>query len=223
VKSGISQVTLFVVAMLIGLLAVGQLNSRARPIEISGLSAQELSTLIETLTARNRELRTGLADIREQVRQYEVSGPQSESALQVSREDLRRITAFGGLAPVDGQGIVMNIDGDLDAIAFNDLVNELRNAGAEAIAVDDVRVTARSVAIQGPRSLEVDGVQVGRRFTLRAIGSPDGLLGAMERPGGIISQLKLFISATIQIRQTESIELPASEVSLLPVIGTPVE
>jgi uncharacterized protein YlxW (UPF0749 family) len=223
VKSGISQVTLFVVAMLIGLLAVGQLNSRARPIEIGGLSAQELSTLIETLTARNRELRTGLADIREQVRQYEVSGPQSESALQVSREDLRRITAFGGLAPVDGQGIVMNVDGDLDAIAFNDLVNELRNAGAEAIAVDDVRVTARSVAIQGPRSLEVDGVQVGRRFTLRAIGSPDGLLGAMERPGGIISQLKLFIRATIQIRQTESIELPASEVSLLPVIGTPVE
>ena len=222
-KSGISQVTLFVVAMLIGLLAVGQLNSRARPIEISSLSAQELSTLIETLAARNRELRTGLADIREQVRQYEVSGPQSESALQVSREDLRRITAFGGLAPVDGQGIVMTIDGDLDAIAFNDLVNELRNAGAEAIAVDDVRVTARSVAIQGPRSLEVDGAQVGRRFTLRAIGSPDGLLGAMERPGGIISQLKLFISATIQIRQTESIELPASGVSLLPEIGTPAE
>ena len=222
-KSGISQATLFVVAMLIGLLAVGQLNSRARPIEIGSLSAQELSTLIETLTARNRELRTGLADIREQVRQYEVSGPQSESALQVSREDLRRITAFGGLAPVDGQGIVMDIDGDLDAIAFNDLVNELRNAGAEAIAVDDVRVTARSVAIQGPRSLEVDGVQVGRRFTLRAIGSPDGLLGAMERPGGIISQLKLFISATIQIRQTESIEVPASGVSLLPEIGTPAE
>jgi len=209
--------------MLIGLLAVGQLNSQARPIEINSLSAQELSTLIETLTARNRELRTGLADIREQLRQYEVSGPQSESALQVSREDLRRITAFGGLAPVDGQGIVMNVDGDLDAIAFNDLVNELRNAGAEAIAVDGVRVTARSVAIQGPRSLEVDGVEVGRRFTLRAIGSPDGLLGAMERPGGIISQLKLFISATIQIRQTESVELPASGVSLLPVIGTPAE
>jgi uncharacterized protein YlxW (UPF0749 family) len=222
-KGGLAQATLFAVAMLIGLLGVGQLNSQARPIEISRLSATELSTLIETLTTANRELRSGLTDIREQLRQYEVSGPQGESALQVSREDLRRITAFGGLAPVDGQGIVMNVDGDLDAIAFNDLVNELRNAGAEAIAVDDVRVTARSVAIQGPRSLEVDGVQVGRRFTLRAIGSPDGLLGAMERPGGIISQLKLFISATIQIRQTESIELPASGVSLLPVIGTPAE
>jgi hypothetical protein len=45
----------------------------------------------------------------------------------------------------------------------------------------------------------------------------------MERPGGIISQLKLFIKATIQIRQTESVELPASELSLLPVVGAPVQ
>jgi uncharacterized protein YlxW (UPF0749 family) len=218
-----AQVSLFVVALLIGVLAVGQLNSQARPTQISSLSAQELSTLIETLTTRNRELRTGLADIREQLREYQVSGPQSQSALQVSREDLRRITAFGGLAAVDGQGIVMDVDGDLDAIALNDLVNELRNAGAEAIAVDAVRITARSVAIEGPRSLQIDGVDVGRRFTLRAIGSPDGLLGAMQRPGGIISQLKLFISATIQIRQAQSVALPASAVSLLPVVGQPVE
>ena len=117
----------------------------------------------------------------------------------------------------------MEVDGDLDAIALNDLVNELRNAGAEAIAVDKVRITARSVATQGPRSLEIDGVDVGRSFTLRAIGSPDGLLGAMQRPGGIISQLKLFISATIQISQAEAVELPASKASLLPVTGKPIE
>ncbi|MEX0625170.1 MAG: DUF881 domain-containing protein [Chloroflexota bacterium] len=222
-KSRVAQATLFAVAMLIGLLGVGQLNSQARPIEISRLSAPELSTLIETLTARNRELRSGLADIREQLRQYEVSGPQGESALQVSREDLRRITAFGGLAAVDGQGIVIDVDGNLDAIALNDLVNELRNAGAEAIAVDDVRITARSVATEGPRALELDGVEIGERFSLRAIGSPDGLLGAIERPGGIISQLELFIKATIQIRQAESLELPATALSLQPVVGKPVE
>lgn len=218
----LAQLSLFLAAVLIGVLGVGQLNSHARPAEVSSLSAPELSTLIETLTVRNRELRTGLADIREQLRQYQVSGPQSQSALQVSREDLRRITAFGGLAAVTGQGIVMEVKGDLDAIALNDLVNELRNAGAEAIAVGDVRITASSVATQGPRALQIDGVDVGRGFTLRAIGSPDGLLGAMQRPGGIISQLKLFISATIQIRQAESLALPASARSLLPTVGTPI-
>ena len=222
-KPRVAQAAIFAVAMLIGMLGVGQLNSQARPIEISRLSATELSTLIETLTARNRELRSGLADIRDQIRQYELSGPQSESALQVSREDLRRITAFAGLAAVEGQGIVMEIDGDLDAIALNDLVNELRNAGAEAVAVDEIRITARSVAVEGPRAIELDGVEVGEQFTLRAIGSPDGLLGAMERPGGIISQLKLFIKATIEIRRAESVQLPPSALSLVPVVGTPVE
>ena len=218
-----AQVSVLLVATLVGVLGVGQLRSQTRPAEISSLPAQDLSALIETLTTRNRELRTGLADIREQLREYAVSGPQSQSALQVSREDLRRITAFGGTAAVNGQGIVMEVNGDLDPIALNDLVNELRNAGAEAIAVDQVRITAGSVAIQGPRSLEVDGVEVGRRFTLRAIGSPDGLLSAMQRPGGIISQLKLFVSATIQIQQVESVTLPATTLSLLPVVGKPIQ
>jgi uncharacterized protein YlxW (UPF0749 family) len=223
VRARRAQLSLLAVAVLIGLLGVGQLRSQARPAEISSLSAQELSTLVETLATRNRELRTGLADIREQLREYRVSGSQGESALQVGREDLRRITAFAGLAAVDGQGIVMTVEGDLDAIALNDLINELRNAGAEAIAVDDVRITARSVAIQGPLALQVDGLEVGQRFILRAVGSPDGLLGAMERPGGIISQLKLFIRATIDIRQAESVQLPATALSLVPETGEPLE
>lgn len=218
-----AQISLFVVALVVGLLAVGQLRSQARPAELSSLSAQELSTLIETLTSRNRELRIGLADIREQLREYRVLGSQGESAIEVSREDLRRITAFAGLAAVEGQGIVMTVEGDLDAIALNDLVNELRNAGAEAIAVDDVRLTARSVAIQGPSSLQVDGADIGRRFVLRAVGSPEGLLSAVERPGGIISQLKLFVSATIEVRQSESVQLPATALSLVPLVGVAVE
>jgi uncharacterized protein YlxW (UPF0749 family) len=77
--------------------------------------------------------------------------------------------------------------------------------------------------VQGASSLQVDGVDIGRRFSLRAIGSPDGLLGAMERPGGIISQLKLFISATIQIQQVESLQLPATVLSLKPAVGKPIE
>ena len=218
-----AQASVFAVAVLIGVLGVGQLNSHARPTEVSTLTAQELSTLIETLTTRNRELRTGLADIREQLRQYQVSGPQSESALQVSREDLRRLTAFSGQAAVNGQGVVLEVNGDLDAIALNDLVNELRNAGAEAIAVDAVRITAGSVAIEGPSSLQIDGVNIGQRFTMRAIGSPDGLFGAMQRPGGIISQLKLFIRATIEIRQADSVALARTAAALLPAVGQPIQ
>lgn len=218
-----AQAAVFAVALVIGLLGVAQLRSQARPAEINRLSAQDLSTLIETLTRRNRELRTGLTDIREQVRSYSLAGSQGQSALEVSREDLRRLTAFAGLAAVQGQGIILNVEGDLDAIALNDLINELRNAGAEAIAVNDVRITARSITTQGPRSLQIDGVDIGRVFVLRAVGSPDGLMSAIQRPGGIISQLKLVIRANIDIFQAESIQLPASRISLAPTAGRAIE
>jgi uncharacterized protein YlxW (UPF0749 family) len=215
----VAQLSLFGVTVLIGILLVGQLRSQARPVEITNLPAQDLSELIDTLGARNRELRTGLADLRETLREYRVAGSQGQSALEVSREDLRRITAFGGLAAVQGQGLVLDVTGSLDAIALNDLVNELRNAGAEAIAVDDVRITHRSVAVQGPRGLIIDGVEIGESFTIRAIGSPDGLLAAMQRPGGIIAQLEQFIDATIVASQSDAIRVPATATSLAPTVA----
>ncbi len=215
----VAQLSLFAVTLLIGVLLVGQLRSQARPTEITSLPAQDLSELIDTLGARNRELRTGLADLRETLREYRVAGSQGQSALEVSREDLRRITAFAGLAAVQGQGLVLRVNGSLDTIALNDLINELRNAGAEAIAVDDVRVTNRSVAVQGPRSLLLDGVEIGETFTLSAIGSPEGLLSALERPGGIIAQLEQFIDATIVATQSDSIMVPATNVELAPSVA----
>jgi uncharacterized protein YlxW (UPF0749 family) len=219
----LAQVSMTAVAVLVGVLLVGQLRSQARPTEISSLPAQELSQLIETLSNRNRELRTGLVDIREQLRDYRLAGSQGQSALDVTREDLRRISAFSGLAAVEGQGIVLEVAGTLDAIALNDLINELRNAGAEALAVDDIRLTNRSIAIQGPTSLLIDGVEVGERFRLLAIGSPDGLLATVERPGGIISQLEQFIHATIVATQSDRLTLPATTLTLVPSLAQPVE
>jgi uncharacterized protein YlxW (UPF0749 family) len=223
VKRTVAQVSLFAVALLIGILLVGQLRSQARPTEISTLPAAELSQLVETLSDRNRSDLLALNDLRETLRQYRVAGTQGQSALDVSREDLRRITAFGGLAPVQGQGIQLQVTGDLDAIALNDLLNELRNAGAEALAVDDIRITHRSVAVQGPTSLLIDGREIGESFQLQAIGSPDGLLSSIERPGGIIAQLQQFINASIAARQSDQIALPATETSLAPEVAQPVE
>jgi uncharacterized protein YlxW (UPF0749 family) len=214
-----AQASLFGVALLLGMLLVMQLRSQERQTELSSLSPQELSTLIETLSAGNSELRAGLTNLREQLREYRIAEEQGESALEVTREDLRRITAFGGLLPVEGQGVELRVSGSLDAIALNDLIYELRNAGAEAIAVDEVRVHAGSVAVQGPRALEMDGVDIGRTFTIRAVGDPDGLLAAMERPGGIISQLQLFVSAVIEVQQVERLSVPATTRDLAPRVA----
>jgi uncharacterized protein YlxW (UPF0749 family) len=216
-------VSLAFIAFVIGLALVAQFRSQAGPTELTSLPVAELSTRIETLSEANAQLRTALAEQRALLADYRAAGAQGSSALDVSREELRRIRAYSGLAPVEGQGIVLRVNGSLDAIAVNDLVNELRNAGAEALAIDDTRLTARSVVSQGVSALEVDGAPIDRTFTLAAIGHPDGLVAALQRPGGIVAQLEQFVSATITITQTDTLRLPATEVDLTPEAAAPVE
>jgi uncharacterized protein YlxW (UPF0749 family) len=219
-KHRASQLTLAAVALLIGVLVVGQIRSQDRPTEVGSLSPQELSARIEALSAANSDLRAGLADARGQLADYRNAEAQGQSALDVSREELRRLRAWSSLDPVDGQGIVVVVTGSLDEIAVNDLINELRNAGAEALAIDGVRITAHSVAAHGTTSLEIDGAPIGRSFRLSAIGDPDGLLAALERPGGLISQLELFVQATLAVTEVDDLHLPGTTVDLTPVIGS---
>jgi uncharacterized protein YlxW (UPF0749 family) len=219
----LAQLSLFFVALLIGALLVGQLRSQARPIELSSLSAQELSALIETLSARNVELGDALADLREQIRSYEVATVQGQSTLDLTTTELEAITAFGGLRAVEGQGIFVTIEGSFDATAINDIIYELRGAGAEAIAIDDIRITARSVAVLGAGTIEIDGQAIGRTIEVRAIGSPEGLQAALLRPGGILTLLEQSVDAQTRIELARDLEVPATRRDLTPQAARPVE
>jgi uncharacterized protein YlxW (UPF0749 family) len=219
----IAQISLFGVALVIGLLLVGQLRSQARPIELSNLSAQELAELIETLNASNVELGGGLDELRAQIRDYESAAVRGQSDTDLSEEALLGIAAIGGLAGVEGQGITITAEGSFDPVAVNDLIHELRNAGAEAIAVDDIRITARSVAVLGTSAIEIDGVPIGPTFVISAIGSPDGLQAAIERPGGILSLYEQSIDARFSVSQADRLMLPPTERDLEPAAARPFE
>lgn len=219
----IAQLSLFGVAAVIGVLLIGQLRSQARPIELSSLSAQELSALIDTLSATNVNLGDALADLNEQIRSYEVAQAQGQSTLDLTQAELDAIEAFGGLRAVEGQGIILTVSGPLDAVAVNDLIYELRGAGAEAIAVDDVRITSRSVAVLGAGAIEIDGVQLGETIRISAIGSPRGLQATLERPGGMLTLVQQATGAQAQIELRDRLVVPATERDLAPTTARPVE
>ena len=217
-RSGISQISLFVVLGLVGVLLVGQLRSQARPAELSTLSTQELSEVIDRLSSRNGDLRTQVADLDQQLRDYNAAAGEGQS-VDLTREQLASVRAFAGLLPVAGEGVVVTLTGSLDAKAVNDIINELRNAGAGAIAIDDVRVTARTVAVMGDRAIEVDGVELGVSVTVRAIGNPDDLYVAMTRSGGLLSQLEQVINVRYSVQEVAEMTLEATRIDLEPQIA----
>ena len=176
-----------------------------RPAQLAGaarsrsarLSAQELSTLIETLTARNRELRSGLADIREQLRQYErlrAAGPERPPGQPRGPAPHHRLRRPGGgrwAGDRDGRRRRPRRDRAERPASTSCATPAPRRSRSTACASRPARWRPRA-----PRSLR-DRRRRGRAAASRSArsASPDGLLGAMQRPGGIISQLKLFIQA----------------------------
>ena len=100
-----------------------------------------------------------------------------------------RVRAYAGLDPVAGPGVTISIDGPIDGPGVEELINELRNAGAEAIAVGPVRVVPGVVVTGAPGAAAVDGVPLEDGFEVAAIGAPDKLTGSLTRSGGVIAQL----------------------------------
>jgi uncharacterized protein YlxW (UPF0749 family) len=137
--------------------------------------------------------------------------------------ELARIRAWSGLDPVAGKGVTITVSGPIDAVAVDDLVNELRNAGAEAVAIEDIRIVARTTVSGSPGSLDVDGLLLRDPFRIQAIGRPEALVGSLTRGGGIIAQLGATNqSVTIDVEPTEDqMTLPASRQDLVPDHGHP--
>ena len=103
-----------------------------------------------------------------------------------------------------------------------ELLNELRNAGAEAISVEEVRVVPGTVVFGEPGSLSVENTPLSESFEIRAIGSPPILNGTLTRGGGVIAQLgATYEGVEISVTPLETVAIPASERDLVPSHGTP--
>jgi len=216
------RVAVTLVLALLGFLVVVQLRVQSAASGLEGLSAQELTVLIANLTTRNRQLADEVESLERQAAALEAGQDRGQTSLGQIRADLNRIRAFTGLLPVMGNGVRVRVAGPLPADAVVLLLNELRNAGAEALAVDDARMVT-GVAIGGRAgALEVDGRPLGDAFELFAIGSPETLTGSLTRAGGPIAQLAAqFPGAVVEVIPEPELTLPATNRDLTPRYARP--
>jgi uncharacterized protein YlxW (UPF0749 family) len=214
--------TITVVAAILGVLVVAQLRSQAANPGLSNLSAQELTLVIANVNTRNEGLRSEVADLERTVASLTDAHDRGVSALGQLRSDLAALEAWAGLTPVIGPGVSIRVTGEIRGEGVEDLLNELRNAGAEAIAVEDVRVVPGTVVYGGPGALSVENTPLLDGFEIRAIGSPQILTGTLTRAGGVIAQLTAtYEGLTINVTPLDAVSIPASERDLVPGHGTP--
>lgn len=173
---------------LLGFAIVVQVR-QTRSDEFALLRQDDLVRLLDEITIRNDQLESEQAQLtldRNDLR----SGADAQAVAERNAE-VQGILA--GTVQVEGPGVELLVreqDRVVPASAWVNLVEELRNAGAEAIEVDGVRVGASTWFADVDGGVVVDGVALTSPITVLAIGDPQTIDVALQIPGGALATLR---------------------------------
>jgi len=177
------------------------------PIDLETRYAELLAT-VKTLREENGTLTNSLA---------------SQTGVgKVLNDQLEETKMFACLTEVEGPGVEItlrdggksddnpNIDKTIHDADVLSVVNELWLSGAEAISVNDIRLSPRStIRCIGP-VIEIDTRRVATPIYVRAIGDPKVLApGLQNLPGGIIETLQATDPNMALVETADYLKLPA--------------
>jgi uncharacterized protein YlxW (UPF0749 family) len=218
-----NQLTMAAVTFLLGILVIVQLRTQAGGAAFAGLSSQELTVLVANLNDRNDQLRREIATLQRDLSTLEQNTARGDASVDELRADLRRVRLYAGIDAATGPGVVLTVRGPIDGSGVEDIINELRNAGAEAMALGSVRLVPGVVVTGAPSAARVDGTPLADSFELVAIGPPDKLTGSLTRSGGIIAQLGATQpDVSVEVTPVDRIDVPATDRDLVPADGSPL-
>jgi uncharacterized protein YlxW (UPF0749 family) len=217
-----SLATFTVVLVLLGFLVVVQLNTQNANQGLSGLSVQELGELVANLTTRNDQLRQEIRTLEVQRDAVAAAVQRGDTSAGQIRSDLNRVLGWSGALPVTGPGVRVTVEGPLPGDAVEGLLNELRNAGAEALSIGTIRVVP-GVVVSGPGgNIVVTGIPLADPLEILAVGQPETLSGSLTRAGGPIAQLAArYPDVIITVNVADRLDLTATDRDLGPTLGAP--
>ena len=154
-----------------------------------------------------------LERLRSQIANYD------ETSKKIS-EQLTQNNSMLGYSELTGSGVVITAkDGDYSAakgLAYQyivhdgdlfALVNALKNAGAEAISINEQRIVNTTAITCVGNTVLINGEKVGSPFIINAIGSPEKLYGQITMPDSYYDKMKSE-GVDVKIEKVSSINVP---------------
>lgn len=222
-STGSRSLLLLVNSLVLGLLVtVGALALRGP----ETAQAQAREELAERVGAEREELTEQSARVREL--QTEVASLQERALDQQSplAEDLARHGAIAGAVPMAGPGVTVVLDdpprppqagADLgeDRVLARDLqtlVNGMWAHGAEAIAINEHRLTSTSSIRFAGEAIVVDFQGLTRPYTVTALGPPEELAAELDSgsTGAYLTELQQEYGIIVETTRQEEATVPAA-------------
>ncbi len=192
---------------------------------------EDLSSQLSALAAERDAVETTVNSINQQLEDIR----NSDKVMANMQKELQLINMAGGLYPAEGPGISITISDiagtlkseDSNKGSFSDVhdllmvINELKASGAEAITINNQRVTAMSEIEWTGTMISVNGSRINSPFIIKAIGDPHKLEIGVSIKGGYLDQLKY--SKQIEVKPVDNIKMSAFNGPSKMVYGEPVK
>lgn len=196
--------------LLLGFAVVAQI-SQTRDSGLTGLRQSDLVRVLDDANTQVQNLQSEVRELEAQ-RQELVSGTnQQQLALEQAQENAKVQGILSGRLPAEGPGITLrisNTDGQVTAGTLVAVLQELRNAGAEVTAVNDVRVTVTSSFTDSPNGVVLDQQVLEYPIEWKIIVDPQVAVPALNIPGGAMAQVRTS-GATAAITEHELVRIDA--------------
>ena len=140
-------------------------------------------------------------------------------------EQIKKNYALLGQTEVNGAGVIIKLDDNREVneetginasmyiVHESDLiniVNELFNAGADAISINGKRVVSTTSILCDGNIIRVNEEIVGVPIEIKAIGYPESIGPALARPGGYLAMMKTD-GVIVEIQKSDDITIPKYE------------
>ena len=200
------RLTLAMTCLVLGMLLVVQMRSQSSARQTG--SAEDWERVVADLVDNNARLREEIQALEAElaaIRAVEGRG----ALLQSLVDETNQLRIANGLVEVSGPGVEVVVSGPITVLDLQDLINELRNGGAEALTVNGRRIVAWSAINTDGVYVTVDGQPVLPPYRLEAIGDAETMDTALVRPGGLVSLLQQADErVSIGVSQRQKITLP---------------
>lgn len=201
------ELSILLTAILVGVLIIMQGKSFTSLDQVTNREARtDIFREIQILKNTNDNLNDEVKDLEDKL--GKMSG--QEAGLQGIASDISKYKLASGQLPVSGPGISFIINGDVSAIWLTDSVNELFAAGAEAVSLNNIRITDQTSGFDTIPNGQImlNSVILKSPYKIEAIGDKNTLADALSQPQGIIQRLKEGVAAvTPELQQKDLIKM----------------
>ncbi|MGO3358629.1 MAG: DUF881 domain-containing protein [Bifidobacterium crudilactis] len=204
-------VTSVLVALLCALLGFGYVvQVRNTSSSYESLSEDELVRVLDETSTQVDKLEQRRNELNRQLTSIQSAADKQKEAEKIAEQNAQTSGILSGRLPAEGKGVTIVVtqhDTRVDAATMFTLIEELRNAGAEVISFNSVRIVTSSYVKDAKSGLVVDGSQLSSPYTIKAIGNPSDLQNAIQIAGGVGSRLKVSFNATVSVTQNDSVRI----------------